>query len=47
MKTVLRYLVISMALAMEAFFITGCANTAHGVSADYHNAEDKVENATH
>lgn len=45
MKTQKRILILLMALGLQALF-TACANTAHGVSADYRNAEDHVENAT-
>lgn len=43
MKTHLRFLLVLLAFGVEAFFASGCTNTAHGVSADYHKAEDKVE----
>lgn len=43
MKTHLRFLLLLLAFGVEAFFAAGCTNTAHGVSADYHKAEDKVE----
>ena len=44
MKAQLRLLFLLLALAMQ-FFAIGCANTAKGVSQDYHRAEDKVEGA--
>lgn len=46
MKTKTRWLALLVALGIEAFFASGCVNTAHGVQQDYHNAEDKAENAT-
>jgi predicted small secreted protein len=45
MKTKLRYLVLLLALGLQYLVTSGCANTAKGVSQDYHRAEDKVENA--
>ena len=42
MKTTL----LLLALGIQVVFATGCANTAHGVKEDTHNAAEHVENAT-
>jgi predicted small secreted protein len=44
MKTLIKALLVVL-FGVEALFATGCANTARGVSKDYHNAEDHVERA--
>jgi predicted small secreted protein len=41
----IRTLLLLALLGIASLVATGCANTAHGISKDYHHAEDKVENA--
>ena len=45
MNSHIRSLLLVLLLGLETLIVTGCANTARGVKADYHRNEDKVENA--
>jgi predicted small secreted protein len=45
MKTYRTLLVALLAVGVQALF-AGCANTAHGMKEDTHNAAEHVENAT-
>jgi len=45
MNSSIRTIVFLALLCLESLIVSGCANTAKGVSKDYHHAEDKVEDA--
>jgi len=46
MKTIHSRLLLILVLGIQVLVAAGCANTAKGVSQDYHRAEDKVESIT-
>jgi predicted small secreted protein len=46
MKTKHSYLLLLLAFGFQILLAAGCANTASGISKDYHKAEDKVESVT-
>jgi predicted small secreted protein len=44
MNTTIRHLLLLVLLGVEAFVITGCANTGRGLKADTEHNAQKVEN---